>query len=300
MSTFVTPNAWHDAGTYFRYDGHRVFYRDGGDGGALLCIHGFPTASWDWHRLWPELTARFRVIAPDMIGFGCSDKPQTYRYTIHDQATLHEALLDHLHVDHVHVLAHDYGDTVTQELLARQQERRDRDTAGLRIRSACLLNGGIFPEAIRPRLIQKALLSPAGPVISRLITEPMFRRSFCAVFGDATRPSEEELRAFWALITFNDGVGVAHRIVRYLNERTTFRARWVGALRESRVPLRFIVGPADPVSGVHMADRYRELIPSPDVVLLDEHVGHYPQFEAPDDVLCEFLTFLEQTADSGG
>ena len=57
------------------------------------------------------------------------------------------------------------------------------------------------------------------------------------------------------------------------------------------MPLRFINGPADPVSGAHMAARYRELVPNPDVVLLDG-IGHYPQLEAPEQVLASFFEFV--------
>ena len=57
------------------------------------------------------------------------------------------------------------------------------------------------------------------------------------------------------------------------------------------MPLRFVNGPEDPVSGRHMAERYRELVPNPDVVLLDG-IGHYPQLEAPEHVLEAFLAFV--------
>jgi pimeloyl-ACP methyl ester carboxylesterase len=67
----------------------------------------------------------------------------------------------------------------------------------------------------------------------------------------------------------------------------------VGALQQARVPLRFINGPEDPVSGRHMAERYRELVPNPDVVLL-EGIGHYPQLEAPEAVLAAFLAFVDR------
>lgn len=295
MTNFISPDSWRDAGSYFSYNGQSIFYRDsGGDGPTLVCIHGFPTASWDWHRLWPDLTARFRVIAPDMIGFGFSDKPAKYPYSIMDQATLHEALLNELGVQRAHIFAHDYGDTVTQELLARYNERNPQTDSGLNIQTVCLLNGGIFPEAIRPRLIQKALLSPLGSLVSRCINEPLFRRSFIAIFGESTQPNERELNAFWRLIDYNDGTRVAHRIIEYLHERSAFRDRWVGALRATTVPLRFIVGAADPVSGEQMAARYCELIPEPDIVSLDD-IGHYPQIEAPDAVRQAFLSFVGDT-----
>src|SRR5688572_4727863 len=133
---------WRRAGRETTYNGHTVFYRDEGEGDAVLCIHGFPTASWDWERVWPGLTDRFRAIAPDMLGFGFSAKPPDYPYSILDQATLHERLLAELGVPRAHVLAHDYGDTVAQELLARAAEGR----AAFEIRSICFLNGGLFPE----------------------------------------------------------------------------------------------------------------------------------------------------------
>lgn len=59
---------WKRAGKLFSFEGHRIFYRDEGTGELLLCLHGFPTSSWDWSRLWPELIPRFRVIAPDLLG----------------------------------------------------------------------------------------------------------------------------------------------------------------------------------------------------------------------------------------
>jgi pimeloyl-ACP methyl ester carboxylesterase len=78
-------------------------YHDEGSGPVLLCIHGFPTASWDWVQMWPQLTKNFRVIAPDMLGFGFSDKPRNYEYSLFDQTTLHEVLLGHLGISEIHI-----------------------------------------------------------------------------------------------------------------------------------------------------------------------------------------------------
>jgi len=265
--------------------GFDISYLDGGSGEPLLLIHGFPTASWDWHRIWPQLTARFRVIiAADMLGFGFSAKPRPYPYSIMDQAALHEALLAHLGVRRIDILAHDYGDTVAQELLARELEGK------LRIDSCVLLNGGLFPETHRARLIQKLLAMPIGPLISRLMTRRSFDKSFSAIFGAATQPSAQELAQFWALIDYNQGAGIFHKLIGYMSERRKLRERWVGALQKSTVPLRVVDGLDDPVSGAHMVARYRELVPNPDVIEL-AGIGHYPQVEAPDAVLRAFLEF---------
>jgi pimeloyl-ACP methyl ester carboxylesterase len=283
---------WRQAGQTFEFQGHPVFYRTEGEGPVLVCIHGFPTASWDWHAVWPALAERFQVIAPDMIGFGYSAKPQDFSYSILDQAEMHEALLASLGISDIHILAHDYGDTVTQELLARYLERQAEGKSGLKIRSACLLNGGLFPETHRARPIQKLLMSPVGPVLARLYNERSFRRSFLPIFGPDTQPSEHELRDFWSLIHHNNGTRVAHQIIRYMQERVDRRERWVGALQDAAMPVRLINGPLDPVSGAHMLARFRELIPDADIVTL-EGIGHYPQVEDPEGVLAAYWEFLQ-------
>jgi pimeloyl-ACP methyl ester carboxylesterase len=291
----MTLDEWRRAGKTYSHRGHSIFYRDEGQGDVLLLIHGFPTASWDWHRVWEALGARFRLVAPDMIGFGFSAKPKRYDYSIHDQATLHEDLLARLGIGRARILAHDYGDTVAQELLARFEDRREAAATGLAIESVCFLNGGLFPEAHRARLVQRLLATPLGPLLGRLSNERSFRRSFAAIFGPRTQPSDSELHDFWRLVAHEDGSSIMHLLIRYIEERRRFRERWVGALQRSAVPLRFINGPLDPVSGLHMAERYRELVPHPDVVLLDG-VGHYPQIEDPEGVLDAFFHFVESAA----
>ena len=78
-------------------------------------------------------------------------------------------------------------------------------------------------------------------------------------------------------------------------QRRRNRERWVGALVASTVPRALICGAVDPVSGAHLAVRYRELVPDPDVTLLED-VGHYPQIEAPQRVLDAYAAFRSRVA----
>lgn len=280
---------WRAQGLSFKFQGHAIHYWLAGDEQAepLLLLHGFPTASWDWHYLWAPLAARYRLIACDMLGFGDSAKPRGHAYSLLEQADLQQALLEHLHINGaVHVLAHDYGDSVAQELLARHHERR------IQLASCVFLNGGLFPETHRPVLVQKLLLSPVGPLIGRLFSRQKLAASFAKVFGPQTQPSASELDDFWSLIAENDGPRVMHRLIRYMPERRVQRERWVTAMQKSGVPLRVIDGAADPISGAHMVARYRELIAAADTVLL-AGIGHYPQIEAPEQVLQHYLAFRQ-------
>ncbi len=292
----MTLHNWQALGRQLEFDGHAVFYLDAPESAnahrkTLFLIHGFPTASWDWSRVWPELSERFRTIAPDMIGFGFSDKPRSYPYAIGKQADLFEVLARRLELEEVHLLAHDYGDTVAQELLARQQHGQ----LDFRILSTAFLNGGLFPESYRPRPIQKLLMSPLGPLLTPFVGRASLKRTFRRIFGPQTQPTEAELDDFWALIEHQNGKPLIPKLIRYMKERREQAERWTRALKEARVPLRLIDGAADPISGRAMAEYYHRLVHHPDVVLL-EGIGHYPQWEAPEQVVRHYFDFMERVA----
>lgn len=276
---------WRQAAQSFSFRGLPISYWTAGQGEPLLLIHGFPTASWDWQPLWQPLAERYRVIACDMLGFGYSAKPRGHDYSLLEQADIQQALLAELGIDGpVHVLAHDYGDSVAQELLARHCEGR------LQLASCVFLNGGLFPETHHPVRLQKLLLGPLGFLVGRLFSRRSLGKSFGRIFGPNTQPSEAELDEYWSLIAHNNGPAVMHRLIRYMPERVVQRERWVSAMQRGAVPLRVIDGAVDPISGAHMVARYRELIPAADTVLLDD-IGHYPQVEAPRQVLEHYLAF---------
>ncbi len=276
---------WRKRGRSFQFAGQNIRYWVAGRGEPLLLIHGFPTASWDWHYLWQPLAQHYQVIACDMLGFGDSAKPREHAYSLLEQADLQQALLAQLGVTRpVHVLAHDYGDSVAQELLARHYERR------FDMASCVFLNGGLFPETHRALLMQKLLLSPLGWIVGRAFSRDALVKSFRRIFGPATQPSESALDDFWSLVASNQGPRVLHHLIGYIPERVEQRERWVAAMRQGEVPLRLINGEFDPVSGAHMVRRYCELIADADVVRLPA-IGHYPQTEAPVLVLKHYLAF---------
>jgi pimeloyl-ACP methyl ester carboxylesterase len=283
---------WKNKGDYFDYKSYQIFNIDEGAGENLLLIHGFPTASWDWWQMWQPLTTGYRVLTLDMLGFGFSTKPPKYPYSIFDQADLIEAFLFSKKIKKIKILSHDYGDTVAQELLARFNDRSQKAQDGLQIESLCFLNGGLFPEAHEPLLIQKILMSPIGSIVGRLFTREKLGKNFKKIFGPNTQPTEKELDEFWSLINNNGGKKIFHLLIRYMQERKDNRTRWVDAICEANIPIRLIDGTSDPISGKNMSNRYQEIIPNPDVIEL-ENIGHFPLIEAPELVLKHYLAFIE-------
>jgi pimeloyl-ACP methyl ester carboxylesterase len=184
------------------------------------------------------------------------------------------------------MVAHDMGDSVAQELLARQ-----RGDGAAKIVAVCLLNGGIFPEVHHPAVMQRLLASPLGPLIARVSSYSLFARTMGQIWGKRA-PGEAELRAMWQLVSESDGALVLPKLLGYLAERKQNRERWVGAIVNAPAPLRFIDGVMDPIAGAPTVARYRELVPEPDVVELSD-VGHYPQIEAPEAVLAAVLAHFD-------
>lgn len=287
--------SWQAGTKRLRLLGHDIAFHEAGEGEPLLLVHGFPTASWDWRQHWTALAAQRRVIAPDLLGYGESDKPWPHDYRIGEQADLVLALADRLGIKRFDLVAHDYGDTVAQELLARDLEH---EPSARRVRSACLLNGGLFPECHRPLPTQRLLAGPLGPLAARLMRRGTLARGMRRIFGADTPPGDEELDGFWSLINLQHGRRVIPGLLGYLAERIRHRERWVGALERSAVPLCFINGLADPISGAHMAARFRELVPQGQVVELPG-IGHYPQIEAPQATLDAVLALLARVQREG-
>lgn len=280
-------NSWRQTGNYFDFRGNKIFYHlSEKSDEMLLCLHGFPSASFDYHKIWDELTKRFSVLAFDLIGYGFSAKPARLDYTTFLQVDVLQALLKHLQIKKVHILAHDYGNTITQELLARKEENR----LNFSIESIVLLNGALFPETHRPILAQKILISPIGFLFGKLITDSRFKQGLSSVFGKNTQPTEAELNDFVTLFRHNDGKKIAHKLIRYMSERAKYRERWVGALERTKIPLRFINGLADPVSGAHLVKRFREILPHQDIIELVD-IGHFPHFETPQETIRYFFEF---------
>ncbi|PXX93242.1 alpha/beta hydrolase [Marinobacter vulgaris] len=285
-----TLEGWQQQGKWFSYGGHAIFSRMGGQGDPLVLLHGFPTASWDWNRLWPMLARHYSLLTLDMLGFGFSDKPALYDYSIEDQADMIEGWIAGLGLKKVSILAHDYGCSVAQELLAREQE----GVLPFVIIRVGFLNGALFPEVHNPLLIQKLLRSPLGGLISRGLTRAAFERNLRRLFGPDNAPAQNDMDDFWYLLTYNNGRGILHNLIHFMEERRCHRHRWVGALQNATQPMRLISGVADPVSGAAMARRYRELITDADVISL-RNVGHYPHYESAAEVYRAWRDFCRRT-----
>jgi pimeloyl-ACP methyl ester carboxylesterase len=268
----MSVRAWWAGGERVPVAEGRVFVRLDGPPGAPLVtlLHGFPTSSYDWAPVVERLRDRRRLLTLDFLGFGDSDKPG--RYSLLRQAGVVQAVWARLGVERTALVAHDYGVSVAQELLARR--------TGVAIERLALLNGGLIPSLHRPLPVQAALAHPvSGPLLTHLVSERTFAAGLHRV---CARPlADAELHEHWLALTNRGGRTHAHALLTYIAERRAHATRWEAALQHAGMPLTLVWGPEDPVSGAHMLAEVRRRRPDASVREL-AGVGHYPQLEAPD------------------
>jgi pimeloyl-ACP methyl ester carboxylesterase len=261
-----------------------IFVRRAGAGPAMTLLHGFPSSSHDWARVVAPLADRHTLLLPDFLGFGASDKPADHDYALHEQADLVEALWAREGVTSTVLVAHDYAVSVAQELLARRAE----GALAVALVAVHLLNGGLYPDLHRPEPIQTALLDPEqGPRISAHLTEELLTGALRPTFAEGFDAAADSAD-IWGALSHDAGQRIAHRLIRYMPDRVLHAERWATALETTDVPLAFVWGMLDPISGAHVAERLRERLPAAPFTALDD-VGHWPPLEAPRRVAAAVL-----------
>jgi pimeloyl-ACP methyl ester carboxylesterase len=140
--------SYHDTATYYRtqdVDGLKVFYREAGSVAAptILLLHGFPTSSHMFRDLIPVLSPHYRVIAPDLPGFGFSDapSPSRFQYTFDRLANVMERFTEMLGLSRYALYIFDYGAPVGLRLAIRHPER---------ITAIVSQNGNAYEDGLSP------------------------------------------------------------------------------------------------------------------------------------------------------
>jgi pimeloyl-ACP methyl ester carboxylesterase len=283
MGTYPTTwDEWRPQAGRIETGGLEVATYDLGDpdGRPLTFLHGYPSSSLDVAPVAELLGEGWRILALDFPGFGASAKPPGHPYSIHRCADAVEALWADRGLDATTVLAHDYGVSPAQELVARQKEGARSTT----IDGVVWTNGGVYPDLHRPTAGQAALIDPeGGPGLAALLDEDLFVGGVRVTWGTRVPFPEDEIAEIYRSMADGGGVPLMHELLHYVADRRKHAGRWREALEDGGVPYAFVWGDLDPVSGAHMVERIEQRVPDADVVRLAD-VGHWPPLEAPAEV----------------
>ena len=246
---------------------------------TLVILHGYPTSSFDYYKVLPALSKKYRVIIHDHVGFGFSDKPLDYSYSLVEQADAALQLWKQLGLTNITLLAHDYGTSVATEILARHNNQQ----IDLQIDKLILCNGSMHIELSKLRTIQKLLKSNlTGKWVAKLTNYTIFKKNLRNVYFDKSKATENELKEMWFMLEHNNGRKVIHLLSNYINERYFFWHRWIGALKETKIPTKIVWAKNDPVAVAAIAELLTTEIPNNNLSWID-NCGHFPMLEKPEE-----------------
>jgi len=293
---------WEQKGRYITISENcgDVFVRQWGTKDApayktLLLLHGFPESSYSYHRVIELLAPAFkRIVLFDFPGFGLSDKLKTYSYSLFDQADTTLTIWQNLGIKGGHLLAHDMGDSVTTELLARSEANLMPGWFSKGLQSITCTNGSMVMEKARLRVTQVLLRKPfIGPMITKLASYRLFHHQVCSASG-ASDLSEKDIESMWVLNKYKGGKLLMPKLISYLDERDRFQnTRWLPALAKTNLPVHLSWGAKDEVSRIDIARYLKENYCKQAVLTKLPDAGHFCQLEQPEKWADAILGFYE-------
>lgn len=286
LSVDARLESWASRGRHVDVGGRRVFVWERGEGPPLLALHGFPSSSYDW-RLVADCLPERRFVALDLPGFGLSDKSADADYSLMAQADVVEQIAGALGITSCDLVAHDMGDSVAAELLARAGD----GALGFAVNRAVLLNGSIFIEMAQLTSGQKLFLALPPRKLAFPPPVRVFRRQIRRLFSPHHQPSRAEIEMMELLLSHDGGARLVPITIRYIEERRQMAERWTSGLVDFKGDLSLIWGDLDPVAVAAIATRLSELRPSTVAVRWSD-VGHWPQLEVPERVAAELEKLL--------
>jgi pimeloyl-ACP methyl ester carboxylesterase len=308
-----TPRAdeWRSRGDHFSWrpaEGDaspvEIFHVEMGDPSApvVLLIHGWPTCSIDWFGVASQLSARFRVCALDFPGYGFSDKPPGWGYSLaRDEELIEYYIAEVIGAKAGVVVAHDRGDSVALLHAARCAEGR----SAMRLQHLVLSNANIFlPLSNLTGAQRQALDGESWAKAAAMVTPAMLAEGIGAqMFTPPRKPGDPDVEALTATFAYHDGVKVLHEGIHYLVERSQDEQRWLTALADAPFPVTVIWGLYDTVSPPRVAsyvwDQYLMLKPGGNRLYYIPDANHYLQVDRPDAFVKVLLHTLDPAGDQG-
>lgn len=273
-----------------KVDGLNVFYREAGppDGPVLLMLHGFPSSSRMYEPLFQRLSDRYRMIAPDYIGFGHSDAPppEQFAYTFDHLTDVVEHFAEAMHLDKYVLVMQDYGGPVGFRLALRHPER---------VRAIIAQNANAYEDGLGPlwgprRAFWADRAAHEAAVRANLISPAATRQRH---LGTSPHPERIDPDTWTDETAFLNGPGQDRiQIELFYDYRTNVAAypAWQSYMRTHQPPALIIWGRYDPSFLVAGATAYQRDLPKAEIHVID--AGHFVLDEAPDTMAQEMRAFL--------
>lgn len=262
---------------------------EAGRGDPLVMLHGWPQHWYMWRGVIPRLAERYRIICPDLRGFGWSEAPSG-GYEKENLASDIVALMDEMGLERVKLVGHDWGGYVGFLLCLLYPDRFERFLALSIVHPWVKFDikrlDGVWRSAY-----QWVLASPAGAVLLR--TQPaLIERALLSATCDRSVWTTDDLRAFSQVLREPDRAAASSALYRTFLLREAIplvTGRYDGYRLET--PTLLLLGRHDPAIGVHMLDGYESHADDMEARVIED-VSHFVVDEKPDLVAAEAEAFF--------
>ncbi|MAT14717.1 MAG: alpha/beta hydrolase [Planctomyces sp.] len=275
------------ASHYFERDGHRLHYVDEGSGEVLVFVHGNPTWSFAWRNLIKDLSSNYRCIAIDHLGCGFSDKPQDYPYRLEDHIENLIALIEHLDLQQITFIAHDWGGAISMGAAGRRSERASRFV---------LCNTAAFRSQLIPKSIHSIHMPGFGAVavrgfnafvryglrwttVDKSVMRPAVKAGYLAPYGN------------WhdrvAVLRFVQDIPLKPGHPSY----ETLKGVEQGLTQFKHAPMQFIWGAQDFCFTTKFLDEFQKFFPNAQSTVFPD-AGHYVFEDKPAEMIGIIRGFL--------
>ncbi|MER6167561.1 alpha/beta fold hydrolase [Streptomyces violaceorubidus] len=275
-------------------DGARVACWESGppDAEPVLLLHGYPADHRCWRHQVPPLSVRHRVITPDLLGWGASDRPLHLSFDYDTEVARLGRLLDALELDAVNLVGHDYGGFLALGFTENHPGR---------VRRLALLNSRAHATFTRRWYAVFSLISLAGrsPVLRRpaqlLPYAALHRRSFAPL----VRAGHLDARVLDGYLDWMAAPEGRRWLLHYFGDyRTPARPELRRRLRDITCPTAVVWGRADPYLSPAIATGLAGAVSGAELTMLDD-AGHWVMDERPSAVTEALGRLLERTPSNG-
>jgi len=264
-------------------DGHRVLYREAGEGEPAILVHGWTGSSYDWIKLIPLIAQKHRVVSPDLIGFGLSDKPRI-PHRLETYTGLIAKLADALGLNRFHIVGNSMGGQIAAAFAIEHPDRLLTlallDAAGVSPHAPALLGLGRFPGLVAFLLGRVSL-----PLYD------FYYRKF-GPYYDSSFLTPDDVRGHYHSFGNREGAYAAAQCLAQILHSPA--ARLDKKLHRIKLPTLIVWGKEDPQLPLAMSEVFLREIPFARRVLLDR-CGHCPHEEHPELLRQILEDFWRQT-----
>jgi haloalkane dehalogenase len=288
---WVDRTAFPFASRFVQTSAGRLHYVDEGprDAAPVLLVHGTPSWSFEYRHVIARLAQSRRVIAIDHLGFGLSERPQSFDYSPEAHARVLREAVERLGLERFSLVVHDYGGPIALPLAIEAPER---------IESLVVLNSWMWDFGSEPQFVKatRLMATAFGRFMYRFLNASL-RLIMPLAYAERRRLTRAIHSQYLAPFRDRDArVRVLWALARALTSSArTFQGLWAARAKLAQIPALVVWGLGDRALPPSMLERWREALPEARVVPL-QGIGHWPQEEAPEAVAEALDGFLPRAA----